>query len=214
VARYSKLLGEGEQWARMRVVRIGWVKHKVTCEDEIGRKVERIKTIMQYDLECECGRRKRVLQHAFKGKRKVQDCGCGLAEFDHPTSELTVGLPERLFRRVRVYANEDRISISRVICRLAEDYGEPWDWRRWNGVDELPVECWKYGIRVREMRIVFCMSLPIRMKAYLREAARWYGQSHSRILTGLISRRLDGARQDHGMCSPHERPSQALSESR
>ncbi len=122
----------------------------------------------------------------MKAKKYQMDCGCGLAEFDKPGVQATLSFPEPIIRKIRLYAEGERINFSRAACRLMEGrVGDSWDWRYWDGATDLPESCWKYNSHKNEPMFALNVGMPEKMLEYLMSAAAWYGVSLRRIAAGI-----------------------------
>jgi hypothetical protein len=145
----------------------------------------------------------KVLENKFKGKRKTRDCGyCGLAKLHDAGANITLRLPEWLAKQVREWAYDNGMNISKAVVRLLEGYDREWDWTQWDGREEMPLECWKFGVRVREFKVTLRVTMPIKLARQLERARVLYGRSLNQIATGLIQRGLKGPgerRQGHGV---------------
>lgn len=188
--RRDRYLTEGERWGRVTVTRCEWIDRPPVEVD--GDMV--FPRDLRYTFLCECGRIFARWDHEFPGKLKVKDCGCGLAVKDRGAVPSSYSIPQGLLTKLRAYAAAHRMKISRAVLRLAEGSrkGQKWNWRIYDGKTELPEECWKWGIRVKEYKNPLMVTLPTGLREALERAGAVYGSSASRILTGLLSRALDG----------------------
>ena len=188
---YVQKLADGQRWGRLKVESCKFVKRMMMHENGLtGKLYERLTTVMEYVIRCECGRSMRVLEHNLKPKRRMMDCGCGCADDDLGSTHLRINVPLSLARQVRVYAERENLKLSQALVKLCEDFEQPWDWRHWNGVDDLPDECTKQRIGYHEMKVAFCCTIPSAMKFWLNAVSKTFDTSARRVVIGLLAWRF------------------------
>src|SRR5678809_617709 len=81
--------------------------------DEYGTTAEC--TGLCYVLQCDCGKRWTCPVNAWKGKRAIQDCGCGKASTKDRKEALTLFMPATMADKARMTAQARGISLSQWV---------------------------------------------------------------------------------------------------
>ena len=93
----------------------------VERETVLGRGFTEFESVAQYQLKCECGKTWTVFEDKFKGRRKVRDCGCGIADEDDLRSALTLAIPLSVVKKLKGHARREELSMSRFVVNLIRD---------------------------------------------------------------------------------------------
>lgn len=183
-----RALAEGERWGRLQCIKSEFVDRPVIVADGI----EEITKVVRYTIQCECGKKLKIWEHHFKGKRKMRDCGCGRSKLDVSPVRLNIYLPQRMFNRVKKYAFENGWDISEAVGQLVTGHRGEWNWRDWHVQDGLPEEVWRKGGGMGEFKIHISISVPQLLAKNLAIARKYYNRSINQLVLGMVKRALYG----------------------
>jgi len=74
---------------------------------------------VQLTLICHCGKEFTVWQSEFPGKRKMKDCGCGMAE-RAKRALVTFCTTDTNLKRITAYALDQRMTLSKACAEIVE----------------------------------------------------------------------------------------------
>ena len=184
----------GESWGRVQVIRSWFVDAK---PEIVGPGVLEFRTDLYYAFRCDCREEFEIRADQFEGRASFGDCGCGLWRPGDQSAKVKVTLPKSIYQEVKSYADGRLMPYGRAVLNIIEgvEGGAGWDWRGWDGMEELPEECWKWGVSSKDRKMTLVASLPAPLVKKLKVARYRYGVGLSRVVAGLVWRGLYGVDQ-------------------
>lgn len=111
-------LDYGVRWGRLVCTEVG-IEWKSDIREEFGGDIAR--QCKYYELRCDCGREFRVWKSGFPGKRKMRDCGCGLADEDGVNVFVKWRIPSAILMRLGEFPNVNRAAVDALRRGLGMD---------------------------------------------------------------------------------------------
>lgn len=118
-----KIAREGDKWGALTCTYVGPTEVK---EDE-GGGITTTRRVNVYQFQCECGGELVVPKTEFRGKRMIQDCGCGRADATRKMM-VSLSMPIGLRGQVREIADTNGSTFSQTASMLLR-----WGVERWKG---------------------------------------------------------------------------------
>ena len=72
----------------------------------------------KFKLRCTCGKEFDLWENEFKAKKFLRDCGCGAGLLEGVTTHFQVSCKMDLFKRIKGYAANRKLSVSRATVEL------------------------------------------------------------------------------------------------